>query len=130
MTRSTLDDNEPDARASRANALTTAATLRGLLVAYGIGAYSLMRLHLSPVAPVELVLFFHDLQTLILVGLGIQAIRWVALRTVAAYEKEHGLEGVLSPNVMSIVDLVIDGVTVLLFALATFRSIMNAAIPM
>ena len=104
-----------------------ASTVRGLIIVYGIGAYALISQNLGTAFRRETVSFSESPLNLILIGLGIQAVRWAVMRAVARYEKAHDAEGALSPTVMYGVDLVIDGVTVLLFAVATFRGISGVA---
>jgi hypothetical protein len=111
---------------SKASSLSIAGTVRGFIVAYGIGAYALIQ-HLVAGARREIIPFGENPLNLILIGFGLQAVRWVVLRAVGRYEKTHELEGALAPTVMVGIDLIIDGVTVLLFALATFRSITDVA---
>jgi hypothetical protein len=112
---------------SKANSLSVAGTVRGLIIAYGIGAYALISRNLGTASRGETLPFSESPLNLILVGLGVQALRWVVMQVVARYEKAQGVEGALSPTVMYGIDLVIDGVTVLLFAVATFRSISGVA---
>jgi hypothetical protein len=95
-------------------------TARGLIIAYGIGAYVMLRHHLSGAVQIEP--GFSAL-TMILIGLLTQVLRWLVLRAVSHYEENRGLNGTLSPTVKYAVDLASDGVTVLLFALGTFRGI-------
>ena len=115
----------PDSRS--AEKLSVAGTVRGLIIAYGIGAYALISRNLGTDSQRDTVLFGASPLNLILIGLGVQAVRWVVMRTVARYEKTQDVEGVFSPTVMYGVDLVIDGVTVLLFAVATLRGISGVA---
>ena len=103
-----------------------AGTVRGLIIAYGIGAYVLISRNLGPGFQRDTASFGESPLSLILIGLGVQAVRWVVMQAVARYEKTHDVEGV-SPTVMYGVDLVIDGVTVLLFAVATLRGISGVA---
>jgi hypothetical protein len=46
---------------------------------------------------------------------------------VARYERAHGLQGQLAPTARHILQLLADGVSVLLFALAVFGGIVGAA---
>jgi hypothetical protein len=115
----------PDSRS--AEKLSVAGTVRGLIIAYGIGAYALISRNLGTGSQRDTVSFGESPLNLILIGLGVQAVRWVVMRTVARYEKTQDVEGVFSPTVMYGVDLVIDGVTVLLFAVATLRGISGVA---
>jgi len=110
-----------------AEKLSVAGTVRGLIIAYGIGAYALISRNLGTGSQRDTVSFGESPLNLILIGLCVQVLRWAVMRAVARYEKAHDVEGALSPTLMYGVDLVIDGVTVLLFAVATFRSITGIA---
>ena len=110
-----------------AEKLSVAGTVRGLIIAYGIGAYALISRNFDPSSQRDTVSFGESSLNLILIGLSVQAVRWVVMQAVARYEKTHDVEGVFSPTVMYGVDLVIDGVTVLLFAVATLRGISGVA---
>jgi hypothetical protein len=110
-----------------AEKLSVAGTVRGLIIAYGIGAYALISRNLGPGSQRDTVSFGESPLNLILIGLCVQAVRWVVMHAVARYEKTHDVEGAFSPTVMYGVDLVIDGVTVLLFAVATLRGISGVA---
>ena len=79
--------------------------LRGAIIGYGIGAYALF--FPTPAAPS------------LLVGIGLQVLV-LAVRRIAA---ARGRDQALPPAAMPVFELVVDGVTVLLFALATFRGI-------
>jgi hypothetical protein len=61
----------------------------------------------------------------LLTGLGLQALLFLVQRVVAAYERRIGAEGELAPLTVYLFELLVDGGTVLLFALATFRGIMG-----
>jgi hypothetical protein len=102
----------------------SAGALRSALITYGIGAfvYFFPRHELSIEGEPTSATPTGVLQTL-LVGLFLQLLAFAIRKVVMRYERGRGLEGVLSPLAMYIFDLVVDGVTVLLFALATFRGI-------
>ena len=112
---------------SKAKSLRVAGTVRGLVIAYGIGAYAVISQKLGPSSRSESGSFSDSALNLIVIGLGVQFVRWAVLWAIGRYEKAHDIEGALSPTVMYGVDLVIDGVTVLLFAVATFQSISGFA---
>jgi hypothetical protein len=107
--------------------LSVVGTVRGVIIAYGIGAYILISRNLGLSSQRDTASFGESPLSLILIGLGVQAVRWVVMQVVVRYEKTHDVEGVFSPTVMYGVDLVIDGVTVLLFAVATLRGISGVA---
>jgi hypothetical protein len=98
-------------------------TARGLTIAYGIGAYVMLRHYLSGAMQGEAIPCGFNALAMILMGLIMQAVRWLVLWAVARYERTKGLEGTLSPTVKFAIDLAMDGVTVLLFAMGTFRGI-------
>ncbi len=103
-----------------------ASVVRGVIIAYGIGAYALISHKLGTTAGSDAGSFGESALYLIVIGLGLQVIRWLVMRAVGRYEKSRGLEGALSPTAAQAIDLLIDGVTVLLFAVATFRGIGGA----
>jgi hypothetical protein len=98
--------------------------IRSALIAYGLGAFVYFLPQPRPTADGEssLVTATGALQML-LVGVGLQIITFAIRRIVTRYERKHGIEGFLSPLALFIFELVVDGVTVMLFALATFRGI-------
>ena len=98
--------------------------IRSILIAYGIGAFVYFFPRPQPNADGEpvLVTATSALQML-LIGLGLQLISFAIRKIVTRYERAHGIEGFLSPLALFIFELVADAVTVLLFALATFRGI-------
>jgi hypothetical protein len=96
-------------------------TLRGALIAYGVAFFSWWFARTLPVdatsasAPGNLYM--------IALGIGLQLAAWLAHWLVARYEREHGLTGMLTPTAIGVIQLILDGATVLLFAIATIRSI-------
>jgi hypothetical protein len=97
-----------------------ANALRGALIAYGVAFCSWW---FGRTLPEDSSAASSDNLYLIAVGIGVQLAAWIAKWFAARYEREHGMSGMLTPVVASIVQLIIDGVTVMLFAIATFRSI-------
>lgn len=79
--------------------------MRGAIIGYGIGAYTLF----VPASAAPS----------LLVGIGLQLLVLVVRRLVAGREGARALP----PAAMPVFELVVDGITVLLFALATFRGI-------
>ena len=55
--------------------------------------------------------------------LGVLAGNWLVRR----YERAHGMEGQIAPDARHVLQLLADGVSVLLFALAVFGGIVGAA---
>jgi hypothetical protein len=96
-------------------------TLRGALIAYGVAFFSWWFARTLPADPANAG-SPGDLY-LIALGLVLQLTGWTVKWLVGRYEREHGMTGMLTPTVVGMVQLLIDGVTVSLFAIATFRSI-------
>lgn len=96
------------------------SALRAVLIAYGVAFFSWWFARTLPAsddawAPGNIYM--------IALGLALQFLAWVAKRVAMRYEREHEMPGALTPTVANIVRVAIDGVTVLLFAIATFRSV-------
>jgi hypothetical protein len=97
--------------------------VRGAVIAYGIAATTLMlsrsgladRAGYSP----------KRLLTYLLVGLGLQTLLFIVRRLTARYERAAGLQGQLSPFAVYLFELIVDAITVFLFALATFRGFLQ-----
>lgn len=98
--------------------------IRSALIAYGIAAfvYFFPRPQTNADGEPVLVAATGALQML-LVGLALQIVSFAIRKIVTRYERKHGIEGFLSPLALFIFELVVDAVTVLLFALATFRGL-------
>ena len=56
-------------------------------------------------------------------GLGVQLVLFLIQRWAAHYDRNHGPDDAISPVVMYSCEILLDGVTVLLFAIATFSGI-------
>lgn len=90
---------------------TTAISLvRGLLIGFG----SLLLVWLHPTTDTQI--------TGVIIGLVLQIVWWLALWAVRRYEQNNQLEGALQPIVVFILELLIDAVTVALFAHAVLSS--------
>jgi len=61
------------------------------------------------------------------VGVALQAALLLIRMVVTRYERSRGLEGLLSPLAIYLFELLVDAVTVALFAIATFRGIAEVA---
>lgn len=104
--------------------LRVGGTIRSAIIAYGIAAFTLLlaRGGDGPTASAPRQVLY-----MVLTGLGLQALL-LAVRTLTArYERTAGLEGQLSPLAVYLFELIADGVTVFLFALATYRGILQYA---
>jgi hypothetical protein len=64
---------------------------------------------------------------LVLIGIALQVVVIGGNWLVRRYERANGLEGQLAPEARHILQLLADGVSVLLFALAVFGGIVGAA---
>lgn len=98
-------------------ALRTASRVRGILIAYGVAAFGWLFSRGSPDQPSNTV-------TLIGIGLGVQLVFLIARVLVKRYEREHGMANAFYPQAMYVLELLADAVTVLLFAIGTFRAIL------
>jgi hypothetical protein len=61
------------------------------------------------------------------IGVGLQLAVFVGNLLVARYERANGLQGQLAPTARHVLQLLADGVSVLLFALAVFGGVIGAA---
>jgi hypothetical protein len=109
------------------NSLGVHAFFRGALITYGVAFFSWW---FSRTLPSDETLrdWTPGSVYMIAVGLGLQLLMLAVKWFVARCERDRGMAGTLSPTTLSptavaVVQLLIDGVTVLLFAIATFRSI-------
>jgi hypothetical protein len=99
-----------------------AAVVRGALIAYGVAFFWWYFSRALPAdaggrewAPGGVYMMA--------IGLALQLLGFAAQWFVRRYEREHGMHDMLAPQVAAVVQLLIDAATVLLFAIATFRSI-------
>lgn len=103
--------------------LRLSGVFRGAVITYGILATTLILTRSGLGNPEEYsakqVLFY------LLTGLALQALLFIVRTLTARYERAAGLEGRLSPFVVYLFELIVDAVTVLLFALATFRGFLQ-----
>ena len=98
---------------------------RGLLIGYGVAFFSWYFSRSLP-TPAEGA-WTRGSVTMIAIGLALQLFMLLVKWWVGRYERTYGMQGMLKPAAVELVQLLIDGVTVLLFAVATFRSIHIAA---
>ena len=94
----------------KAEQLRLHGAVRTAIIGYGVGAYALFLP--QPIT-----------RQMLLIGIGLQLLVLIARRIAAAYERKAGPAGALSPLALFVFELIVDGVTVLLYALATFRTI-------
>jgi hypothetical protein len=91
------------------------------LIAYGVAAFTWFFSRTLPAE--EEASTAASMLPLIGFGLLLQLLVLMLRKRVERYERQHGLENQIAPLVMYVVEILLDGVTVLLFALATFSSI-------
>lgn len=97
---------------------------RGVLIAWGIAIAALFG-HRAGGDGLDLT--SKGLIYSVLTGLFLQALGWLVRILTARYERRAGLEGQLTPMALYIFELLVDSVTVFLFALATYRGILQFA---
>jgi len=112
---------------SRFEALRLGGAVRGGIITYGVALSSFLMAQAGDAraAPgrgsggglLPMVLLAVVLQGVVLV------LRWASRR----YERAHDLEGQVTPLAMLLFELLVDGVTVALFAIGTFRGITRIA---
>jgi hypothetical protein len=115
---------DPSGARSPFENLRVGGTIRGVIISYGIGVMALLlarsKGELLTVAPRQVLYMF-------LTGLGLQALLVAVRALVARYERATGFQGQLSPLAIYLFELVVDASTVFLFALATYRGILQYA---
>ena len=119
----------PDSRQldPRFEALRLGSAVRGAIIVYGVALASFLaaQVGVSEAAPGRASgggLLPMVLLSVVLQG-GVLVLRWATRR----YERAHDLEGRVTPLAMLLFELVVDGVTVALFAIGTFRGIARIA---
>lgn len=97
--------------------------IRGAIIAYGIGVFTFFFSRPMVSAESPAISPAAGIFQMLLVGVGLQLLVLVVRRLAASYERVPGREGYLSPLAVFLFELLVDGVTVLLFAVATLRGI-------
>jgi hypothetical protein len=99
-------------------------SVRAAIIGYGVAGLTLLlaRGGLAPGVSAPRQVFY-----MLVAGLALQAVLFVIRRLTAQYERSVGLEGYLSPLVVYIFELIVDAVTVFLFAWATYRGLLLAS---
>lgn len=98
-----------------ARALRLSSWVRGILIAYGVAAVSLF---------FSRTIGFDAGSSAIASGLAVQISVLVARFIVKRYQRERGWSEEAVSQAMYVLELVADAVTVLLFALGTYRAIL------
>lgn len=96
--------------------------VRSCVIAYGVGLYTVLVRHAGG-APGVPRAAGGGLPATILLGIGLQGAGLAARWAVRRYERAHDAEGVVSPMATYVIELLLDGVTVALFAIGTFRAL-------
>lgn len=117
-----ITTREDKARSSYAS-LRFNSMFRGIVITYGIAATSFI-LARSGIGSAEEYSPKRAL-TYLLVGLALQGLLFLVRTLTERYERSAGLEGQLSPFAVYVFELIVDGATVLLFALATYRGLLQ-----
>jgi hypothetical protein len=113
----------PDRAPSRYERLRLHGAVRGAIIAYGIGAYTFF--FSQPTTPAEQPAAspVAGVTQMLLVGVGLQLLVLVVRKLAPGSGRALDRERNPSPLGVFLFELLVDGVTVLLFALATFRGI-------
>jgi hypothetical protein len=100
-------------------------SIRTVIIGYGVAGLGLLLFRHGPLpaaTPVPRQVLY-----ILLTGLALQALLFMVRTVTARYERATGLEGYLSPLVLYIFELIVDAVTVFLFAWATYRGLLAFA---
>ena len=97
--------------------LRVSTKVRGFIISYALAAFALLlpRRHESEA--------YADAFATVVFALALQVLIVLVRYLTQRYERRHRIEGELLPKAMFVAELVADGVSVLLFALGTFRAI-------
>jgi len=112
---------------SRIEALRLSGAIRGFIITYGVGLYSFLmgQAGVPPHAPGQKP--GGALLSMVLLAVGLQgtvlALRWGVKR----YERSHGPDESIAPVAAFLSELVVDAVTVAIFAIGTFRGLAQMA---
>jgi hypothetical protein len=97
--------------------------VRTALIGYGVAAYAFFQVSASSGAASQAVGYWGSARGLVLIGIGLQLILLLA----RALTKRYVADSASVTQIMGILEIIADGVTVLLFALATLGPITRAA---
>ena len=112
---------------SAANSFRTIDAARGLLITVTIGIVGYFAVIPPPASGQSAFSITHSGLSMLLVGVVLQLAIIFSRPLVARFERARGMEGQISPMVIHVLQLLADGLTVLLFALAVFGGITQAA---
>ncbi len=100
--------------------------VRSAIIGYGIAAYAVL-LYSMGARPAETESPVAGLVRMVAIGLALRALLLLMRWLISRYERRNRLEGQLLPIACYIFEISADAVTVLLFAIATFRGILSTA---
>jgi len=108
-------------------AIGTADAARGILITAVIGFISYFVMVPKPENAQAQPFMSSTGIYLLLIGVGLQVLILFGKPLIGKYERAHGLEGQISPIAVHILQLLADGATVLLFAIAVFGNVSRFA---
>ena len=97
--------------------------VRGALIVYGVAAFTWLFAKTSPATDAGAATPLRSLLGMVVVGLALQVLWWLVRRLLARAEPDPDAAVVLTAQARYIFEIIVDGVTVLLFALATFGAL-------
>ncbi len=100
--------------------LRMSSAVRGILITYGVAGFSWLFARTLPTeedSPVRGMLVAFG------IGVALQVLALLVRAWLKRYERAHGMEGALYPQAAALFALLADAVTVLLFAVTTFKAI-------
>jgi hypothetical protein len=115
-------DNQPSA----ANSFRTVDAARGMLITAVVGFVGYFAVIPAPASGQRGFSPTHNGLLMLLVGVALQLAIIFGRPLIARFERARGMEGQISPMVIHFLQLLADGVTILLFALAVFGGITQA----
>ena len=112
---------------ARFEALRLSGAVRGIIITYGVGLYSFLMGQAGAPPPASGQKPGGGFLSMILLAVGLQgavlALRWGVKR----YERSHGPDESMAPVATLLSELVVDAVTVAVFAIGTFRGLAQMA---
>jgi hypothetical protein len=106
-------------KVSKAAIVETA--VRGALITYGVAAVTWLLARTSPAEGTAA--STRSLVGMMSAGLALQVLWWLVRKLIARTERDADTAAVLTAQAHYVFEMLVDGVTILLFALATFAAI-------
>ena len=125
--RSPFEQPALHAAPSRYERLRLGGRTRSAIIAYGIGAYTVFVPHAAGPAGSTAANIAVEITSMLFTATALQLLVFVVRAIAAAYERVTEKELPLGPLAMYVFELLVDGATVLLFALATYRGVAQLA---